>query len=37
VWDDPRVQRMYLEAIKWVLRLTDAPVQPHPAVSKNGP
>jgi hypothetical protein len=26
------VQTMYLEAIKWVLRLTDAPVQPHPAV-----
>jgi type 1 glutamine amidotransferase len=29
-WDDARVQTMYLEAIKWVLRLTDAPVQPHP-------
>jgi len=29
-WDDPRVQTMYLEAIKWVLRLTDAPVRPHP-------
>ncbi|MDB6088469.1 MAG: hypothetical protein JWN85_1253 [Gammaproteobacteria bacterium] len=36
VWDDPRVQTMYLEAIKWVLRLTEAPVQPHPAVRKAG-
>jgi type 1 glutamine amidotransferase len=30
-WDDPRVQSIYLEGIKWVLRLTDAPVRPHPA------
>jgi type 1 glutamine amidotransferase len=29
-WDIADVQRMYLEAIKWALRLTDAPVQPHP-------
>lgn len=29
-WDDPRAQTMYLEAIKWVLRETDAPVRPHP-------
>jgi type 1 glutamine amidotransferase len=29
-WDDPRVQSIYLEGIKWVLRLTDAPVKPHP-------
>jgi type 1 glutamine amidotransferase len=36
-WDDPHVQTMYLEAIKWVLRLTDAAVQPHPPLSKTGP
>jgi type 1 glutamine amidotransferase len=29
-WDDARVQTLYLEAIKWVLRLTDAQVRPHP-------
>jgi len=28
-WDDPRVQTLYLEGIKWVLRLTDGNVQPH--------
>jgi hypothetical protein len=27
-WDDPRVQKMYLEAIKWAMRITDAPVPP---------
>jgi quinoprotein glucose dehydrogenase len=30
VWDDPRVQTMYLEAIKWVLRLTEGSPEPHP-------
>lgn len=29
-WDDPRVQTLYLEGIKWVLRLTNAEVRPHP-------
>jgi type 1 glutamine amidotransferase len=29
-WDDARVQMIYLEGIKWVLRLTDAPVSIHP-------
>jgi hypothetical protein len=29
-WDDPRVQTLYLEGIKWALRLTNAEVQPHP-------
>jgi uncharacterized protein len=28
-WDDARVQSMYLEGIRWVLRLSDAPVKPH--------
>jgi uncharacterized protein len=29
-WDDVRVQQIYLEGIKWVLRLTDTEVRPHP-------
>jgi type 1 glutamine amidotransferase len=29
-WDIANVQRMYYEAIKWSLGLTDAPVAPHP-------
>ena len=32
-WDDPRVQTLYLEAAKWVLKLTDYPVRPHPMAS----
>jgi len=28
-WDIADVQRMYLEAIKWSLGMTDAPVVPH--------
>jgi type 1 glutamine amidotransferase len=27
-WDDPNVQRMYLEAIKWAMRLTDGDATP---------
>jgi type 1 glutamine amidotransferase len=29
-WDDARVQTLYLEGIKWVLRLTEGEVRPHP-------
>ncbi len=29
-WDDPQVQKMYFEAIKWALGLTDADVTPRP-------
>jgi type 1 glutamine amidotransferase len=29
-WDDTRVQTLYLEGIKWVLRMTDGEVRPHP-------
>jgi len=29
-WDDPRIQQMYLEAIKWAMRLTDADLTPRP-------
>jgi type 1 glutamine amidotransferase len=32
-WDDPPVQTIYLEGIKWVLRLTTGEVQPHPQIS----
>jgi uncharacterized protein len=28
-FDDPEVQRMYSEAVKWVLALTDAEITPH--------
>jgi type 1 glutamine amidotransferase len=33
-WDDPRVQTIYLEGIKWVLRMSDAQVKPHPAMTR---
>ena len=29
-FDDPEVQRMYEEAVKWVLTFTDADITPHP-------
>jgi hypothetical protein len=29
-WDDPRVQKMYTEAIKWAMGLVDADVTPRP-------
>jgi type 1 glutamine amidotransferase len=32
-WDDARVQTLYLEGIKWVLRLTNGEPQPHPLTS----
>jgi type 1 glutamine amidotransferase len=28
-WDDPDIQKMYLEAIKWVLRRTEGSTAPH--------
>jgi type 1 glutamine amidotransferase len=27
-WDKPEMQKMYLEAIKWAMRLTNADVTP---------
>jgi type 1 glutamine amidotransferase len=30
-WDDPRVQAIYLEGIKWVLHLSSGEVRPHPS------
>ena len=39
-WDDPRIQDMYLGAIKWALGLVDADVTPNPSatphVQQNG-
>ena len=29
-WDNPDIQKMYLEAIKWALGMTEAEVKPHP-------
>src|SRR3989442_4576311 len=29
-WDDPAVQKMYLEALKWSMGLTNADVTPRP-------
>ncbi len=31
VWDQPEIQKMYFEAIKWAMKLTDAKIGPHPA------
>jgi type 1 glutamine amidotransferase len=36
-WDDPRVQGIYLEGIRWVLGMTDAAVKPHPALAGAAP
>ncbi len=33
-WDDPRVQKMYVEAIKWVLGLVEGDPTPRPLPSK---
>jgi len=32
-WDNPKIQQMYLEAIKWAMRLTDADLTPRPIPS----
>jgi len=29
-WADPGVQKMWLEAVKWVMKLTDGTAQPRP-------
>jgi hypothetical protein len=34
VWDNKDVQTMYLEAIKWSMKLTDADVTPRPMPKK---
>jgi uncharacterized protein len=35
-WDDPRLQKMYLEAIKWAMGLENADVTPRPLANKSG-
>src|SRR5580693_5817245 len=35
-WDDPRVQKMFVEAIKWAMGLTDADVTPRPVRVQSG-
>jgi type 1 glutamine amidotransferase len=35
-WDDPDVQKMYLEAIKWAMGLVDGDATPRPATAKTG-
>ncbi len=35
-WDDPRIQRMYVEAIKWAMGLVDADVTPRPVTDQSG-
>jgi uncharacterized protein len=32
-WDDPKMQKMYVEAIKWVMELVDSDVTPRPLPS----
>ena len=29
-WDDPDVQKMYFEAIRWALGMTEGSTTPHP-------
>jgi type 1 glutamine amidotransferase len=36
VWDNPTIQKMYFEAMKWALGLTDAKIEPHPLVRISG-
>ena len=33
-WDDPRLQQMYVEAIKWAIGLVDADVTPRPLATQ---
>jgi len=35
-WDDPRIQKMYVEAIKWAMGLVDADVTPRPVTDQSG-
>jgi uncharacterized protein len=35
-WDDPRLQKMYTEAIKWSMGLVDGDVSSHPALVPTG-
>lgn len=35
-WDDPKMQKMWLEAIKWTMGLTQGDAKPRPRTSSNG-
>jgi type 1 glutamine amidotransferase len=35
-WDDPRIQKMYVDAIKWAMGLVDADVRPRPVTNPSG-
>ncbi len=35
-WDDPRIQKMYIEAIKWAMGLVDADVSPRSVPKQSG-
>lgn len=34
VWDNPDIQKMWIEAVKWVLRITDGDATPRPMPAK---
>ena len=34
-WDDPEIQKMYFEAVKWTLHLTEGSTDSHPQLSTN--
>jgi uncharacterized protein len=36
-WDDPRVQHMYMEALKWAMGFTQYTPRPHPVPSATSP
>ena len=35
-WDDPRMQEMYVEAVKWATGLVSADVTPRPLAAQSG-
>jgi type 1 glutamine amidotransferase len=35
-WDDPRIQKMFVEAIKWSMGLVNADVTPRPLPAQSG-
>jgi type 1 glutamine amidotransferase len=35
-WDDPDIRKMYFEAIKWVLGMTEGSTAPHPRPQESG-
>lgn len=35
-WDDPRLQKMYLEAIKWAMGMVNADLTPRPVPTESG-